>query len=30
MPDEYPGLAPERMLTDLGGLMALAGSVSNP
>jgi len=30
MPDEYPGLAPERVLTDLGGLMALAGTVSNP
>jgi 2-haloacid dehalogenase len=30
MPDEYPDLAPERVLTDLGGLMALAGSVSNP
>jgi 2-haloacid dehalogenase len=24
MPDEYAGLAPERVLTDLGGLMALA------
>jgi len=24
MPDEYPGLGPERVLTDLGGLMALA------
>jgi 2-haloacid dehalogenase len=26
MPDEYPGLGPERALTDLGGLMAFAGA----
>jgi 2-haloacid dehalogenase len=30
MPDEYPDLAPERVLTDLGGLMALAGPTPNP
>jgi 2-haloacid dehalogenase len=29
MPDEYPDLAPERVLTDLGGLMALAGPTPN-
>ena len=30
MPDEYPDLAPERVLTDLGGLTALAGPTPNP
>jgi 2-haloacid dehalogenase len=30
MPDEYPDLSPERVLTDLGGLTALAGPTPNP
>jgi hypothetical protein len=30
MPDEYPDLAPERVLTDLGGLTTLARPASKP